>query len=80
MRETYKKGRAYVSCVSEKLTGETCSGCAQKDKGECRMVRAHSSTEFVGVWGRTRYIREDEIPVIRSAHRKKRVGSSVQIL
>eukprot|EP00903_Cladosiphon_okamuranus_P019666 g18077.t2 len=43
-----EKGRSFVNCVSEKLTGETCEGRAKKEMGECRMDIIKSEMAYLG--------------------------------
>ena len=46
--ENQNDGRAYISCLSEKLTGETCEGAAKNDMGECRMDVLNSEIGYLG--------------------------------
>ncbi len=42
-QESYKNGRSFINCVSEKVTGTTC---AKNDMGECRMVSETRRIDF----------------------------------
>ena len=46
--ENQEDGRSYISCLSEKLTGETCEGAAKNEMGECRMDVLNSEIGYLG--------------------------------
>lgn len=47
-QEKYEDGRSFINCVSEKLgpDSEDCSGIAQNEMGECRMVSDVKSSQL----------------------------------
>jgi len=46
--ENQDDGRAYISCLSEKLSEETCDGAAKKDMGECRLDVLNTELGYLG--------------------------------
>lgn len=47
-QEDYSKGRSYITCLSQKSGGESCSGASSENYGECRMDIIDSKVGYLG--------------------------------